>query len=133
MGGFEVKSQGDGFMVAFSSARRAVDCAIAIQRAFAAQGEETPDEAIRVRIGLHTGEAIRERDDFFGRNVILAARIAAQAAGGEILVSSLLKQLTESSGDVRFGEAREVNLKGLSGSHMVHAVQWSDPVAAAAG
>ena len=132
-GGFEVKSQGDGFMVAFSSARRAVDCAIAIQRAFAAQGEETPDEAIRVRIGLHTGEAIRERDDFFGRNVILAARIAAQAAGGEILVSSLLKQLTESSGDVRLGEAREVSLKGLSGSHMVHAVQWSDPVAAAAG
>ena len=132
-GGFEVKSQGDGFMVAFSSARRALDCAIAIQRAFATRADENPDEAIRVRIGLHTGEAIRERDDFFGRNVILAARIAAQASGGEILVSSLLKQLTESSGDVHFGEPREVSLKGLSGSHLVHAVEWSEPVAAAAG
>ncbi len=131
-GGFEVKSQGDGFMVAFASARRALDCAIAIQRAFGGRAEERPDEAIRVRIGLHTGEAIRERDDFFGRNVILAARIAAQASGGEILVSSLLKELTESSGDVRFGDAREVSLKGLSGSHLVHAVEWSEPVAAGA-
>ena len=65
--------------------------------------------------------------------MILAARIAAQASGGEILVSSLLKQLTESSGDVHFGEPREVSLKGLSGSHLVHAVEWSEPVAAAAG
>ncbi|TMM09843.1 MAG: hypothetical protein E6G00_08970 [Actinobacteria bacterium] len=132
-GGFEVKSQGDGFMVAFSSARRAVECAIAIQRAFAAYEDEHPVEAVRVRIGLHTGEAIRERDDFFGRNVILAARIAAEARGGEILVSSLLKELTESSGDVQFGDAREVSLKGLSGSHLVHAVEWSGLSAAAAG
>jgi class 3 adenylate cyclase len=131
-GGFEVKAQGDGFMVAFSSARRALDCAIAIQRAFAARAEEQSDEAIRVRIGMHTGEAIRERDDFFGRNVILAARIASQADGGEVLVSSLLKELTESSGDIAFGEAREVTLKGLSGSYRVHAVEW-DSVGAGAG
>jgi predicted ATPase/class 3 adenylate cyclase len=123
-GGFEVKSQGDGFMVAFASARRALDCAVAVQRAFAGYAEEHPDEPIRVRIGLHTGEAIRERDDFFGRNVILAARIAAQASGGEVLVSSLLKELTESSSELRFGEPREVQLKGLSGTHRVHAVEW---------
>jgi len=122
--GFEVKSQGDGFMVAFASARRALDCAIAIQRAFAARAEDDPDEAIRVRIGMHTGEAIRERDDFFGRNVILAARIAAQARGGEVLVSSLLKELAESSGDIAFGDSREVTLKGLSGSYRLHAVEW---------
>jgi class 3 adenylate cyclase/tetratricopeptide (TPR) repeat protein len=131
-GGFEVKAQGDGFMVAFSSARRALDCAIAIQRAFAAQADEQGDDAIQVRIGMHTGEAIRERDDFFGRNVILAARIAAQADGGEVLVSSLLKELAESSGDIAFGEAREVTLKGLSGSYRVHAVDW-DSVGAGAG
>jgi class 3 adenylate cyclase/tetratricopeptide (TPR) repeat protein len=130
-GGFEVKAQGDGFMVAFSSARRALDCAIAIQRAFAAQVDEQADEAVRVRIGMHTGEAIRERDDFFGRNVILAARIAAQANGGEVLVSSLLKELAESSGDIAFGEAREVTLKGLSGSYRLHAVEW-DSVGAGA-
>ncbi|HKP91019.1 MAG TPA: protein kinase [Thermoleophilaceae bacterium] len=131
-GGFEVKAQGDGFMVAFSSARRALDCAIAIQRGFAARAEDDSDAAIRVRIGMHTGEAIRERDDFFGRNVILAARIASQADGGEVLVSSLLKELTESSGDIAFGEAREVTLKGLSGSYRLHAVDW-EGVGAGAG
>ncbi|MEA2474857.1 MAG: eukaryotic-like serine/threonine-protein kinase [Thermoleophilaceae bacterium] len=131
--GFEVKSQGDGFMVAFASASKAVECAAAIQRAFAQHAEETPDEAIRVRIGLHTGEAIRERDDFFGRNVILAARIAAKANGGEVLVSSLLKELTEAEADVRFGEPRELSLKGLSGTYQVHAVDWEGLVAGAAG
>jgi class 3 adenylate cyclase len=132
-GGFEVKSQGDGFMVAFSSARRALDCAISVQRAFAAEAEEQADEAVRVRIGMHTGEAIREQDDFFGRNVILAARIAAQADGGEILVSSLLKELAESSGDIAFGEAREVALKGLTGTYRLHAVDWGRVGAGAAG
>ena len=53
-----------------------------------------PTEAIRVRMGLHTGEAVKEGDDFFGTHVALAARIAAAARGGQILVSSLLKELT---------------------------------------
>ncbi len=56
--------------------------------------------------------------------MILAARIAGQAQGGEILVSSLLKELTESGGDISFGEGREVELKGLAGSHQVHQIQW---------
>ncbi len=83
-----------------------------------------------MRIGLHTGEAIKEadaqtgRDDFYGKNVILAARIAGQAQGGEILVSSLLKELTESAGDIEFGEGREVELKGLAGQHRVFEVAW---------
>jgi class 3 adenylate cyclase len=121
--GFEVKSEGDGFMLAFGSARRALQCAVDIQRAFAAQNE-TAEEPIRVRIGLHTGEAIKEADDFFGKNVILAARIAGQAQGGEILVSSLLKELTESAGDTEFGDGRDVELKGLSGRHRVFEVAW---------
>jgi class 3 adenylate cyclase len=99
-GGFEVKAQGDGFMLAFQSARRALHCAIAIQRAFAAYNEKQAQEPLRIRIGLHAGEAIKEADDFFGKNVILASRIAAQAQGGEILVSSLVRELTHSSGDI---------------------------------
>ena len=121
--GSEVKSEGDGFTLAFGSARRALQCAVEIQRAFA-DGNESADELIRVRIGLHTGEAIKEADDFFGKNVILAARIAGQARGGEILVSSLLKELSESAGDIAFGEGREVELKGLTGTHQVHQIQW---------
>jgi class 3 adenylate cyclase len=121
--GYEVKTEGDGFMLAFSSARRALQCAIAIQRAFAAYNETT-DEPIRVRIGLHTGEAIKEAEDFFGRHVVLASRIADHAQGGEILVSSLLKELTESAGDIRFGEGRDVKLKGLKGKQRIFGVAW---------
>jgi class 3 adenylate cyclase len=77
-----------------------------------------------VRIGLHTGEALKDVDKFFGKTVILAARIASVARGGEILASSLLKELTESTGDLRFGAAREVDLKGLSERQRVHAVEW---------
>ncbi|MEE8346635.1 MAG: adenylate/guanylate cyclase domain-containing protein, partial [Dehalococcoidia bacterium] len=121
--GFEVKSEGDGFMLAFGSARKALACAIDIQRAFA-ERNESADEPIKVRIGLHTGEAIKEDEDFFGRNVILAARIASQAGGGEILVSSLLKELAESAGDIAFGDGREVELKGLAGTHRLFEVGW---------
>ena len=123
-GGFEVKSLGDGFMLAFSSARRALQCAISIQQAFAAHNREHPEEPVRVRIGLHTGEFVQEMEDFFGKNVILASRIADQARGGEILVSGLLKELTDSAGDIRFGEVQEVELKGLAGLNRVYAVAW---------
>ena len=121
--GYEVKTEGDGFMVAFGSARRALKCAIAIQRSFA-QHYESAEEPLRVRIGLHTGEAIKEADDFYGRHVNLAARVAGQAKGGEILVSSLLKELTDSAGDIAFGDAREVELKGLSSKQTVLSVDW---------
>jgi class 3 adenylate cyclase len=125
-GGFEVKSLGDGFMLAFASARRALQCAIAMQRDFATYNREHPDEPVRVRIGLHTGEAIKEAEDFFGRHVILASRIAGEARGGQVLVSSLLKELTESSGDIRFGEGQQVSLKGLEGVHQVYPVLWEE-------
>ena len=118
-----MKSEGDGFMLAFQSARRALECAVDIQRAFAKRNDSA-DEPIRVRIGLHTGEALKEASDFYGKNVILAARIAGQAQGGEILVSSLLKELTESAVGVTFGEGREVELKGLKGKHRVFEVHW---------
>jgi class 3 adenylate cyclase len=121
-GGFEVKEQGDGFMIAFPSARTAVQCARAIQRAIDGHLAEHPDGPIRLRIGLHTGEAIREEADFYGKNVVLAARIADQARGGEILASSVVRQLTESAGDVQFENEREVELEGLAGTHTVYRV-----------
>ena len=120
--GFEVKCQGDGFMVAFGSARRAVLCAVGIQQALAEYAEVHPEESVRVRIGLHTGEVLKEAEDFFGTNVALAARIASAARGGEILVSGLLKDLLESAGDVEFGPGREMELKGISGPRRVHEI-----------
>jgi class 3 adenylate cyclase/predicted Ser/Thr protein kinase len=123
-GGYEVELQGDGFLLAFASARRGLRCAIAIQGAFAADAEHHADEPIRVRIGAHTGEALKDADHFFGRTVILAARIASVATGGEIVVSSLLKELTEHTGDLRFENGREVALKGISGAQRVYSVAW---------
>jgi class 3 adenylate cyclase len=113
---------GDGFMVAFQSAKKGLDCAVAIQRAFA-DHNAAAGEPVHIRIGLHAGEAVRENDDFFGKNVILASRIAGSASGGEILVSSLLRALVESSVDPDlFASSREVQLKGLEGSHRVYSV-----------
>ena len=125
--GFEVKSMGDGFMVAFSSARRALLCAIGIQRAFADYSAQHPDQPIRVRIGLHMGEAISEGGDFFGKTVITAARIGAKANAGEILVSSVFKAVTESAGDLKFDDGFDVELKGLSGSYHVYRAEWAPP------
>ena len=122
--GFEIKSMGDGFMLAFSSARRALLCAIAIQRAFEAWSEKHPEDPIRVRIGVHTGEAIKEAGDFYGKTVILASRIAAEANGGEILVSSTLKEMVDNAGDLRFEESRDVELQGFAGQHRIHKAHW---------
>ena len=121
--GFEVKSRGDGFMLAFESAHRALHCAIGIQRDLA-EHNEAAEDLIRVRIGLHTGEVIQDAGDFYGKNVNLAARIAEEAQGGEVLVSSLVKELTEAAGDIVFGQEQEVELKGLSGRHRVFGVAW---------
>src|SRR5207244_10676854 len=90
-GGAVVKTMGDGYMMAFQSARKALDCAIAIQRSFAQEGALS--EPVRVRVGLHAGEAVRENGDFFGKNVVMASRVAGHAKGGEILVSAVLRSL----------------------------------------
>ncbi len=119
-----VKSQGDGFMIAFPSARGGLRCAIAMQRAFAERvfGD---GERLRIRIGLHAGAVIPDEDDFFGRNVVLAARIADRARGGEILVSSELKEYTEVDPSFAFEQLGELELKGLLGSQVVYSVPWA--------
>jgi eukaryotic-like serine/threonine-protein kinase len=122
-GGFEVKTLGDGFMAAFQSARQGVQCAVAIQRACAAESN-SDGATVRMRIGLHAGDMIRDDNDFHGLHVTMAARIADQAIGGEILVSALLKDLTEGDRDLQFGEPHEVNVKGLDGTQRVYTVAW---------
>ncbi len=130
--GYEVKSQGDGFMLAFPDPCEALDCAIEVQRAFAERERDDSAEPLRIRMGLHTGEVISEEGDYFGKNVILAARIAAQALGGEILVSEELRQAASSgNGDgLRFDAGRELELKGLAGSHRVYRAEWAESDAA---
>lgn len=129
-GGYEVKSQGDGFMIAYPSAKRGLECAIDMQRHLAGADDGGHTEPLRVRIGVHTGEAIREGDDFFGRSVTLAARLGDKAEGGEILTSSLVRELVAGDGDIAFEDAGEVQLKGLRGSQHVYRVPWRKPESA---
>ena len=123
-GGREIELRGDGFLLAFPSARSAAHCAIALQQGFAARNATGGERPIRIRVGIHTGEAIRDADKFFGRTVIQAFRIADLAAGEEILTSSVTAELLRNAGDLRFAGEREVELKGLEGRHRVLALDW---------
>lgn len=122
-GGVETNSLGDGFMMCFRSARSALAFIVDAQRALVAFAASYPEEGVRVRAGLHTGEAIAGDDgDLFGRHVVMASRIADQARGGEILASSLVREIVEPRGDVSFGSPRTVSLKGLGDGFQVHPV-----------
>jgi class 3 adenylate cyclase len=122
--GHEIKSLGDGFMIAFSSAQRATLCAMAVQRAFRAYSESHLDAPMRVRIGLHVGPAIDGSSDLFGRSVVVAARVAGGARGGQIVTSSALRDLLVEAGDVRFAPLGERQLKGFSAPYALFEVEW---------
>lgn len=115
--GHVVKSQGDGFMVAFARPEQAVRCALDIQQSMAKQRN-----GFRVRIGIHSGKSVLRGDDVFGRNVAMAARVAAQADGGEILISSAVRDAVNQCEDITVDQGRDADLKGFSGSHTLYSV-----------
>ena len=123
-GGSEVKTMGDGFMASFSSATRALECAIAMQRAFA-EHNETAEEAIRVRIGLNAGEPIAEEADLFGTAVIVAARIAAKAEGEEIMAANVVRELAAGKGFL-FSDRGDVVLRGFEDPVRLYEVRWQE-------
>ncbi|MDQ3987153.1 MAG: AAA family ATPase [Actinomycetota bacterium] len=123
-GGREIKTLGDGFMVAFSSARKGVHCAVAIQRALHEARRAEPDGFLPVRMGLNAGEVIRERNDLFGSAVSAAARISAKAEGGEILISDVVKALVGSIPDVDIQEKGLFSLKGFADRFRIHEIVW---------
>jgi YVTN family beta-propeller protein len=93
-GGEEIDTQGDSFFVAFRSASSAVAAAVALERALAE--EEWPGNAeVRVRVGIHTGEAAAAGERYVGFSVHRAARIGAVAHGGQVLLSSSTRELVE--------------------------------------
>jgi class 3 adenylate cyclase len=121
-GGEVVNSTGDGFFVTFDRADAAVACASDIQRTLAEQ-RRTTGFSLAVRIGLHTAEANRRGEDYSGVGVHLAARVAALAGSGEILVTADV--LDEVPAAVA-SEAREVTLRGVSLPVKVATIQWDD-------
>ena len=122
--GAEVKAMGDGFMASFGSATRALQCAIAIQRGFE-EHNTAEEEPVRVRVGLNAGEPIAEDDDLFGTAVILAARIAAKAQGGEILASNVVRELTAGKGFL-FADRGETELRGFEDPVKLFEVRWRE-------
>jgi class 3 adenylate cyclase len=118
-GGTEVKTMGDGFMASFGSVTKAVECAIALQRAFA----EREGEPLAVRVGLNAGEPIEEDGDLFGATVILASRIAAKAEGGEILVADTVRGLCSGKG-LLFADRGDFVAKGFEEPVRVYEVSW---------
>jgi class 3 adenylate cyclase len=119
--GTEVKTMGDGFMASFGSVTKSVECAIALQRAFA----EREGEPLNVRVGLNAGEPIEEDGDLFGATVILASRIAAKAEGGEILVADTIRGLCSGKGFL-FADRGEFVAKGFEDPVRVYEVRWRE-------
>jgi class 3 adenylate cyclase len=119
-GGEVIKKTGDGFFASFENPKAAIEAAIAIQRALAAE-IVAPD----VRIGAHAGDAFRtdgDAVDYGGQGVHVAARIGAAASGAEILVSrETLDGVTVS---FRLSEPRSQPLKGVEHPVEVVAVDW---------
>jgi predicted ATPase/class 3 adenylate cyclase len=114
-GGIEISTEGDAFFVVFRSAGAAVTAAAAAQRSLAAETWPSEAGAVRVRMGLHTGEAVLGGDNYVGLDLHRAARIAAAAHGGQVLVSAATAALVQGSlpGDLRLRELGEFRLKDL--------------------
>ena len=121
--GREVRHTGDGILSSFTSATRAVECAVAIQKAFSAHNERNPDSDMHVRIGLSAGEPVEEDNSLFGTTVILAVRICAYAQPNQIMAAQIVKDNCQGSG-LEFSELGEATLKGFTQPIRLCEVRW---------
>jgi class 3 adenylate cyclase len=121
--GREIKHTGDGIMASFDAVPDAVECAIAIQKGFAAYNHEHSETPLYLRIGLSAGEPIEEHGDLFGKAVQLAARLCAHAEPAKILIDQVV--LDQWSGRrLPFSDLGEVTPKGFDHAIRVYEVQW---------
>lgn len=121
-GGEEVKHTGDGFFVSFDEPRRAVECAVAVQRRLEEHRREH-GFAPWVRIGIHSAEAFHQTGDYSGKGVHVAARIGSLGEREQIVISS---DVASAAGSLPFSvsTARPVKLKGVAAPVEVHTVDW---------
>lgn len=118
--GEELELRGDGVLLAFESPEHAVDCAVEIQGRLL---ELPQGRRVSVRIGVHTGPVLRIAGGYFGSNVIFSARVAEEAAPGEILVSAaLVRRLADR--ELPVGAGRWVSLKGIPEQNLVFSLPW---------
>jgi class 3 adenylate cyclase len=124
-----VKTEGDGLIASFVSIRLAVDCAVAIQRASETLGERAGVHATPVRIGINSGEAMKQGDDLIGLAVVKAARVMAIAAGGQIFLSDVSRALLGPATGIRIKSAGWHALKGIARKERIFEVDWRESTA----
>ena len=121
--GNEVKHTGDGFLASFASVPKAVNCAMAIQRAFDTYNRENPEDELYVKIGMTTGEPIEEHGDLYGAAVNLAARLCDHADASQILIAPEVKEYCKDAA-LPFSEFGDLTPKGFDHTITVHQVDW---------
>jgi class 3 adenylate cyclase/tetratricopeptide (TPR) repeat protein len=112
-GGQEHQFLGDGFLLSFPSPVSAIRCAVGIQRALEEHNTSDPQRQARVRIGIHVGEVSERDGQLYGQAVHVVARITAEAVGGQVLVSDVVREQAESQGMWRFVDEGLLWLKGF--------------------
>jgi class 3 adenylate cyclase len=125
-GGRVVKTEGDGLIASFSSIRQAVDCAIQIQLAVSNIRPSTGREPLPVRIGINSGEALKQDDDLIGLAVVKAERIMRLASGGRIYLSQVSRSLLGPATGLHILSRGWHQLKGLAHKERVYEVRWRD-------
>jgi DNA-binding NarL/FixJ family response regulator/class 3 adenylate cyclase len=121
--GEEIKTTGDGLMLVFRSATQAIDCAVEMQQVIDTCRHDEPEHP-ELRVGLSTGEASFEEQDWFGAPVVEAARLVAAAEPGQILVGSVSHTVASGRGTHRFQALAPLVLKGIPEPYATWDVEW---------
>jgi class 3 adenylate cyclase/tetratricopeptide (TPR) repeat protein len=122
-GGVEVKSLGDGVMAIFTAASDAVAAAVAMQQAVQRRDRRAPAR-LSMRVGLALGDATEHAGDWFGTPVVQAARLCAQCAGGQILVTDTVRAVAEAHTNAHFAPVGTVALRGLAVKVTIWKLDW---------
>jgi class 3 adenylate cyclase/tetratricopeptide (TPR) repeat protein len=125
-GGRVHKSLGDGFLISFPSTVAAVRAAAAIQRALHEHNTADPQRSIEIRVGIHTGEVTERDGDLLGQAVHAAARVMAEAGGGQILTTDDVRQFAQPQLNLSFSDWGLFWLRGFPESWRLYEVSWND-------
>ncbi len=125
VGGREVKHTGDGIMAVFSNAPSAVTASIQMQRDIATHNRDNPSLPLVVRIGINSGEAVEEENDFFGAAVQMTARICSKATDGNIWVSQTVVDGCKGQ-RLGFIPRGRYEMKGIQGAKPLYEVGWTE-------
>ncbi len=125
-GGRVRKSLGDGFLISFPSTVPAVRAAAAIQLALQEHNAANPQQAVEVRIGIHVGKVAERDGDLLGQAVHVAARVMAEAVGGQILTSDDVRKHAEPQVDWSFLDSGLYWLRGFPERWRLYEVSWNN-------